>query len=175
MSQENHTAPGQLELVRVLLNTWRLPNRTRVPEDHFDAFAAEQGLTNRDEAARLKRLRDDVRSIVEGKAGADLLNVWLHEVPLRIAVEATGAGAAIRYQHEAGIAGKVLTAILKTIEAGQWARLKACPDCRLVFFDHTRNGSKRWCGMYAGGPQGRACGTIAKVRRHRARQKGDRG
>lgn len=173
MSQENHTAPGQLELVRILLNTWRLPNRTRVPEEHFDAFATEQDLTNHDEAARLKQLRDDLRSVVEGKAGADVLNVWLHEVPLRVAVEATGTGAAIRYQHEAGITGEVLATILEAIETGQWARLKACPDCRLVFFDHTRNGGKRWCGMYAGGPQGRACGTIAKVRRHRARQKGD--
>lgn len=175
MSQENHTAPGQLELVRILLNTWRLPNRTRVPEDHLDTFAAEQGLTDRDEAARLKRLRDDLRSVVEGKAGANLLNAWLNEVSLRVTVEATGTGAAIRYQHEAGITGEVLATILEAIETGQWARLKACPDCRLVFFDHTRNGGKRWCGMYAGGPQGRACGTIAKVRRHRARQKGDTG
>jgi predicted RNA-binding Zn ribbon-like protein len=36
-----------------------------------------------------------------------------------------------------------------------------------VFYDHTRNASKRWCLMNAGGPNGRACGTIAKVRRYR--------
>jgi predicted RNA-binding Zn ribbon-like protein len=39
-----------------------------------------------------------------------------------------------------------------------------------VFYDNTRNGGKRWCLMNAGGPDGRACGTIAKVRRYRDRQ-----
>jgi hypothetical protein len=54
---------------------------------------------------------------------------------------------------------------------GQWQRLKACPDCRWVFYDHTRNASKRWCLMHAGGPDGRACGTIAKLRQYRQKQK----
>lgn len=53
----------------------------------------------------------------------------------------------------------------------QWGRLKACPDCKWVFYDQSRNGSKRWCGMYAEGEGGRACGTIAKVKRHRAKRK----
>ena len=54
-------------------------------------------------------------------------------------------------------------------------RLKACPDCRWVFYDHSRNGSKRWCGMYAGEEGGRACGTIAKVKNYRAKRKGRTG
>ncbi|MGQ0418393.1 CGNR zinc finger domain-containing protein, partial [Bacillus sp. HC-TM] len=53
--------------------------------------------------------------------------------------------------------------------------LKACPDCRWVFYDHSRNGSKRWCGMYAGEEGGRACGTIAKVKNYRAKRKGRSG
>ena len=53
-------------------------------------------------------------------------------------------------------------------------RLKACPDCRWVFYDNSRNGSKRWCGMYAGEEGGRACGTIAKVKITGRREKGDR-
>ncbi|MGI4859348.1 MAG: CGNR zinc finger domain-containing protein [Janthinobacterium lividum] len=52
----------------------------------------------------------------------------------------------------------------------QWPRLKTCADCRWAFYDHTRNRSKRWCGMTKGGPDGRACGTIAKVGAYRARQ-----
>jgi predicted RNA-binding Zn ribbon-like protein len=44
-----------------------------------------------------------------------------------------------------------------------------CPDCRLVFYDATRNQSKRWCQMSAA-EGGRACGSIAKVRRWRARR-----
>ena len=38
-----------------------------------------------------------------------------------------------------------------------------------MFWDRTRNASKIWCGMYAG-QDGRACGSIAKVRRYRARR-----
>ena len=38
-----------------------------------------------------------------------------------------------------------------------------------IVWDRTRNASKIWCGMYAGA-DGRACGSIAKVRRYRARR-----
>jgi predicted RNA-binding Zn ribbon-like protein len=54
---------------------------------------------------------------------------------------------------------------------GSWSRLRRCPDCKLVFWDRTRNASKVWCGMYAGA-DGRACGSIAKVRRYRTRRAG---
>ena len=169
MSHENQTAPGELENVRSLLNTWHVPNSTRVPEDEFDAFVAQQALTDSAEAVRLKQLRDDLRRMVEGES--ERLNAWLDAFPLRAAVEGAEAELAIRYEHESGRVGEVLATVLKAIETNQWPRLKACPDCRWVFFDHSRNASKKWCGMYAKGPEGRACGTIAKVRRHRARQK----
>ena len=73
------------------------------------------------------------------------------------------------FRHQGGPAGDLLAAVVRAIGSGTWQRLKACPDCRWVFYDSTRNASKRWCLMYAGG-EGRACGTIAKVRRYRARQ-----
>ena len=109
--------------------------------------------------------------MLEGQEETDLLNAWLNEFPLQAAVQTTGMELAIRYRHSSGPTGDVLAIVLKAIEADQWKRLKACPDCRWVFYDHSRNASKKWCGMYARGPEGRACGTIAKVRRHRARQK----
>ena len=171
-ARENHVAPGELEDVRTLLNTWRLPNSTRTPEDNFDDFATRQGITNAAEVAQLRRLRDDLRKMVEGEEKEIIfLNSWLREIPLRVTVEESEAGLAIRYKHDSGRVGEILTVVLKAVEAEQWSRLKACPDCRWVFFDHSRNASKKWCGMYAKGPEGRACGTIAKVRRHRARQK----
>ncbi len=73
-------------------------------------------------------------------------------------------------EHAGGRAGDYLAIVLAAIADRTWPRLKACPDCRWVFFDHTRNGSKRWCLMNAG-PTGRACGTIDKVRRFRQRQR----
>lgn len=55
-------------------------------------------------------------------------------------------------------------ALLCGAEAG---RLRACAgaDCRRLFLDRSKNGSRRWCAMSG-------CGNLAKARRHRARGKG---
>ena len=43
-------------------------------------------------------------------------------------------------------------------------RLRACPECRMLFFDSSRPGKRVWCSSTSG------CGNRAKVRRHRARK-----
>jgi hypothetical protein len=91
------------------------------------------------------------------------ISEWAARLGVRPAIRDGG----IAFEHPGGLAGGVLAIVLTAAADGRWRRLKACPDCRWVFYDHTRNASKRWCLMYAGGPDGRACGTIAKVRRHR--------
>jgi predicted RNA-binding Zn ribbon-like protein len=161
-------APAQLEPVRALLNSWLIPNQSRQPTDRFGELARQQGWTDHD-AASVRRLRDDLRRLLEAGSEAETacLNEWID----RLAVRPTVTGGQVSYSHEAGPAGDLLAAVLSAISAGTWKRLKACPDCCWVFYDHTRNGSKRWCLMYAGGPEGRACGTIAKVRRYRDRQR----
>jgi hypothetical protein len=157
-------APAGLEPVRTLLNSWLIPNDSRQPADRFDELARESGW-RRGEAALARELRDDLRHAVEsGDAGG--LNRWIDRVDLRPLVDGRG----IVYRHQPGPAGDYLAAAIAAIGAGTWKRLKACPDCKWIFYDNTRNGSKRWCLMYAGGPDGRACGTIAKVRRYRERQ-----
>jgi len=157
-------APGQLESVRTLLNTWLIPNDSRRPTDEFGALAAASGW-NQSRAAVVRRLRDDLRTAVESShSGA--LNGWITELGVRPVLE----GGHLKFRHEGGPAGEILVTVLEAVAAGVWPRLKACPDCRWVFYDSTRNASKRWCLMYAGGPDGRACGTIAKVRRYRDRQ-----
>jgi predicted RNA-binding Zn ribbon-like protein len=163
-------APGELESVRALLNSWLVPNDSRVPTDRFAELARERHWT-RPEAAVVRELRDDLRQVVEtGNCGG--LNAWVERLGLRPVV----ADGVIAYRHsDGGAAGDLLAAVLAAISARTWPRLKACPDCRWVFYDGTRNGSKRWCLMYAGGPEGRACGTIAKVRRYRQRQAGAAG
>jgi predicted RNA-binding Zn ribbon-like protein len=190
-------APAGLEAVRALLNSWLIPNDSRQPADKFGELAAVQGWSEA-EAAVVRELRDDLRPMTESRhADAGVLNGWIDRLGLRPALTAGSAaprGAAdgssaaggsagessagesdepagrIVYHHHGGPAGDVLAAVLASVGAGTWTRLKACPDCRWVFYDNTRNGSKRWCLMYAGGPDGRACGTIAKVRRYRDRQ-----
>jgi predicted RNA-binding Zn ribbon-like protein len=157
-------APAELEQVRTLLNSWLIPNDSRQPTDRFGALARELRWRRAD-AELVRELRDDLRQAMES-GDARCLNQWIARTHLRPVVEEGG----IIYRHRAGPAGHYLAAVISAIGAGTWKRLKACPDCKWVFYDNTRNGSKRWCLMYAGGPDGRACGTIAKVRRYRDRQ-----
>lgn len=157
-------APAKLEPVRTLLNSWLIPNDSRQPTERFAALAGELRW-RRAEAALMRELRDDLRHAVESGDGG-CLNRWIERVGLRPVVAEDG----VVYRHEAGPAGDYLAAVISAVGAGTWKRLKACPDCKWIFYDNTRNGSKRWCLMYAGGPDGRACGTIAKVRRYRSRQ-----
>lgn len=158
--------------MRGLLNSWRIPNDTRVPADLLDRRLASMREASTREAVALRALRDDLRACVEdpGRA-AERLNAWIK----RLGVSPVVARGALRFEPAGGAPGRILAIVLTAIADGQWPRLKACPDCRWVFYDHTRNGGKRWCLMTAGGPRGRACGTIAKVRRYRERQRRSAG
>lgn len=137
--------------MRQLLNTWSIPNDTRVPTD---AFVGE---------AQLRKLRDDIRRAVETGA-PECLNRWVMKLGIRPVL----VGGVIDW-HGRGEAASMLAIVLSAIADGTWPRLKACPDCRWVFYDNSRNASKRWCLMTAAGPNGRSCGSIAKVRAFRER------
>jgi predicted RNA-binding Zn ribbon-like protein len=174
MKPDPQAAPGNLETVRQLLNSWYIPHEpgepVEEPVDAFDAHTKTLKFTDTTEALQLRQLRDDLRAVVERVPNADLrLNTWLKRLKLRPVIQ----DGAVRFHHEAGVPGDMLALVLSAIQEGSWDRLKACPDCHWVFFDHSRNGSKRWCLMTAaaGGPGGRSCGSIAKVKRYRAKHK----
>ena len=153
VNSDDQAAPGDLERIRALLNTWLIPNDTRVATDRFRGNAV------------VRELRDDLRRVVEGTASADhILNTWVRRLDVRPNI----TNGAVLFRGN-GSAGRRLAIAVTAMTDGAWSRLKACPDCRWVFYDHTRNGSKRWCLMTAGGPSGRSCGSIAKVRAHRER------
>jgi hypothetical protein len=159
---DRQAAPGDLERVRLLLNSWLIPNDTRTPTDRFKTYARQHRLVAAD-ARELCQLRDDLRIVVEHPDASGKLDPWVEQLGLKPAVRA----GRLVLQHQQRPAGEVLAVVLGAVIDGRWDRLKACPDCRWVFYDHTRNASKRWCLMNAGGKDGRSCGTIAKVRRHR--------
>lgn len=185
-SSWNDPAPGDLEMVRRFLNTWKVPNDTRVPEDGLagllrDPRAREERFPGvpfgpRDNEGLLAGLRDDLRGTLDRPDGwEEALDGWLRRYPTVARVASGGEGRATVIHEaspEAGFAGWVAATVARAIEEGTWERLKACPDCRWVFYDRTRSKTKVWCGMYAG-EGGRACGTIAKVERYRRRRKGD--
>jgi predicted RNA-binding Zn ribbon-like protein len=111
----------------------------------------------------MRILRDDIRSAVESGA-PDALNRWISRLQMRPVL----VDGAIGWRGRGECAPTVAT-VLTAIADGTWWRLKACPDCRWVFYDNSRNASKRWCMMTAGGPNSRSCGSIAKVRAYRKR------
>jgi predicted RNA-binding Zn ribbon-like protein len=161
------TAPGDLEQVRELLNSWLVPNDTRLGTDRLGEYARDHGVREAD-IRQLRELRNDLRAAVEGAPeGTSRVNQWAARLGLHPVI----TDGRIAFEHSGGQAGNILAIVFTAVADGRWRRLKACPDCRWVFYDHTRNASKRWCLMYAGGPDGRACGTIAKVRQYRQKQK----
>ncbi|QFU15766.1 CGNR zinc finger domain-containing protein [Microvirga thermotolerans] len=65
------------------------------------------------------------------------------------------------------VLGPIVHSAVEMLRQGQLERLKQCPgrdgDCGWLFYDRTKNASRRWCEMSV-------CGNRAKVRRHRERQ-----
>jgi predicted RNA-binding Zn ribbon-like protein len=64
------------------------------------------------------------------------------------------------------ILGHYLCAMLGALADGTWGRLKACwnEECRRAFYDRSRNHAGTWCEMAT-------CGSVHKMRRHRARKR----
>jgi predicted RNA-binding Zn ribbon-like protein len=176
-------APGQLEDVRRFLNTWEHLARTREDRDHLPSLARDAEAWERrfpswrrpreDELEELTALRTGLRRAVEDDLDVEWLNAQLQGA--RVTVSIDTSGSTIRYvpAGEATAVSDLLAIVVEAIGDGTWQRLKACPDCQLVFFDRTRNASKRWCQMSAR-QGGRACGSIAKVQSWRARKGGAR-
>lgn len=63
------------------------------------------------------------------------------------------------------LAPEIVRSFAEFIAAFDPHRLRVCgnPDCRWVFYDETRNASRRWCSP--------TCSSLIKVRRYRARHR----
>jgi predicted RNA-binding Zn ribbon-like protein len=62
-----------------------------------------------------------------------------------------------------GLLAALFAAGIAGAQQGMWERLKACPGCGWVFYDHSRNGRGIWCTMAI-------CGSRAKMRAYRRRR-----
>src|SRR5690625_1327286 len=138
----NTPAPGELELVRRFLNTWRIDADTRQPADElpwllsdlqawkkrFPDWPSDQG----DIEGRVERLRDDLRESLDSPEGwMKTLNEWLKECPLVFRLIEKNEKETIRYEPMSGdFIGWILATVAKNIEDATFSRLKACPDCR---------------------------------------------
>jgi hypothetical protein len=177
-------APGALEAVRHFINTWAIPNDTRLATDYLPNLLTDGAAWAKafpgypragdDTLERLTAFRSDLRAALQpGADRAAHLNRWLAAAPaeLRIAPGDESLMPVASAREGAGFVGGMMAIVTEALIQQHWARLRACEDCQWVFYDWTRNRSKKWCGMTKGDPDGRACGTIAKVRRFRERQR----
>jgi predicted RNA-binding Zn ribbon-like protein len=184
---EPTTAPRHAEIIRAFVNTRDLEDRTEALADGaaLTAWLGEQGLrppgaaaAGDGDAALAREVREAIRDLLTARhddaaepAAQRRLDALAADLPLRVdfaghlpALAPLGAGA------RAGLAG-VLAAVGQAAADGSWSRLKVCPadDCRLAFYDTSRNRSRTWCSM-------QVCGNRTKTRAYRSRRRsGDGG
>jgi predicted RNA-binding Zn ribbon-like protein len=169
---------AQAELVAAFANTLDLDDETdflTTPADAAGWLVAQglverpAGLDDRDHRMLLD-LRAGIRDALGGVTSADRLAVGdavLRELPVLVSLGATPAlrpaptlPAPRRAMATLAIAWSHL------VSTGEADRLKRCADdtCGWVFWDVSRNHSRRWCTMSV-------CGNRAKARAYAARQR----
>ncbi len=189
-------APGPLALVQAFLNThyglgaehgaevWHSP-------DSYGAWLRSRGLladgaaVGPAELARALRVRDALRELARSDGvrddndNDDASDTRDDEAVVRALSEAgEGAAIGVRFTRDGPMfiadgsadsgVGLVLAHVAQAMIDGSWMRLKICPgrDCEWAFYDHSRNGSSRWCSMSI-------CGGREKARAHYRRARGD--
>jgi len=121
-------------------------------------------------------LREALYRIFAGLAGGrspaaadlEILNGSLPESLVRLRVAAGAEGLSWAWGGDREALDRLLWPVARDaavfLTSTDVSRLRTCanPDCRWVFYDGTRSGTRRWCTMAV-------CGNRAKLRRHRQR------
>ncbi len=125
-----------------------------------------------DDLARARAVREALRELALANNGEEADPAAAGRVLDR---QARRSGLAVRFAPYAdvepaarggdGALGRVLAAAASAMGDGTWRRLKAChaETCRWVFYDRSRNESRRWCSM-------EICGNRNKARSYRVRR-----
>jgi predicted RNA-binding Zn ribbon-like protein len=104
------------------------------------------------------------------EADLSLLNERLPEALARLQIAKSEAGFTWTWRSQADELDQMLWPVVRSaaelLTGGELDRVKECEDdrgCGFLFYDTSRNRSRRWCSM-------ESCGNRAKVRRFRRRQ-----
>ncbi|WP_136603779.1 CGNR zinc finger domain-containing protein [Paenibacillus dokdonensis] len=130
------------------------------------------------EMNELKELRSFllalIRHITSGEAVTanhiDHLNLWMGKSPVIRKLSTSEHGIHISYipanTNWTQVMAEISASFASTLEKGELSRIRICdnPDCLWVYYDDTRNRSKRYC-------DDKMCGNLMKVRRFRAKKK----
>ncbi len=175
-------APGGLALIQEFVNTLHLPEGD---DDLGEPAAVGQWLSDRgfaatvDEARRrnLIETREHLRVLLGVNTGqafpedvAAKLATLLDAVAIHPVVSSEGVHLASSAAGVDGFLAAVLAALVQATIDGNLRRLKVCrsDSCRWVFYDSSKNGCGTWCSM-------RVCGSRAKAKAYRDRQRSDDG
>lgn len=155
----------------------RLDN-IRWVESFLRRWSLDVGGASREKAiASFKALRKVLRHLAEifaggGRCGSrdwDRVNAFLKRSPFIEVVRPTETSAETRRVPRGGSLDAALAAVassfVETVVSGDPSRIKICrnKDCYWVFYDRSRNKSRRWCED--------TCGNLMKVRTFRQRSK----
>ena len=180
-TDEEHQAPGRLELVRAFVNTLDVEEGTDRLADGGDAAAWAAGWdlpppgAAEAERTRLVTLREALRELLlANNSGGDPppaalgeLNRQAEAAAIGLEFDAGGSALVTRCDGADATIAAVLARVHEAMAEGTWSRLKVCPaeDCLWAFYDHSRNRSGTWCEMGV-------CGNRAKARAFRERRRG---
>jgi predicted RNA-binding Zn ribbon-like protein len=173
-------APDRLGLLQRFVNTVALEWRQEMlsSPQRLRLVLAELGLVS--VAARVSE--EDLRRALELREAVRALALANNGGPAapeaEQAIEQAAAGAlGVHFEDglpritgtATGVAGALATLVGIVAEAAggaTWPRLKTCPgnECGWLFYDRSRNGSRRWCDMAV-------CGNRTKTRAYRARRR----
>jgi len=173
-------APADLELLRSFVNTVDLESGADdvgTPEQ-LCAWLVERELLDEgatiDEEGHRRALefREAVRALAlangEGDEDAEATATF-NRLSARAAL-AVSIGPEHQAQLRAvdegleGAMGHLVAILYTSMVDGTFSRLKGCASdtCRWLFYDHSKNRSKKWCDM-------RACGNVINARAYRRR------
>ncbi|GAB3680599.1 CGNR zinc finger domain-containing protein [Saccharopolyspora tripterygii] len=171
------------ELVISFANTLDVEDGTDAlsQPSHLARWLVTTGLTARTPRVtgadhdRCLRLRSGVRELLgteeqRSHVLADATPV-LRELPLLVSLT---PGSVLHPDPELPATSRALAtiaaALASTLLTGEIARVKRCPaeDCGWVFWDSTKNRSRRWCSM-------RVCGNRSKARTFAGRSRPSQG
>lgn len=180
-TDEEHQAPGRLELVRAFVNTLDVEEGTDRLADTGEAgeWASEWELPSpggsASERRQLASLREALRQLMLANnsgeppppAALDELNRQAEAAAVGLHFDAGGSALVTRCDGADATIAAVLARVHEAMAEGTWQRLKVCPadDCLWAFYDHSRNRSGTWCEMGV-------CGNRAKARAFRERRRG---
>jgi predicted RNA-binding Zn ribbon-like protein len=140
----------------------------------IDAELAEQCIATGDRRARVvlawfRRLRSALRTVLEsvdGREAAAALDAAVAEIPVRLTYSPAGADLPVDTRNPLErMRLAIATAALDAPRLDR-SRVRRCGSerCALLYFDTTRNHSRRWCDMAV-------CGNRAKASGHYHRTK----